>query len=87
MRCGMRNVLAHEYFNIKKDLVWEVATIYAPSLKKEVVRLLEQLNREEYVAYREALSDYSTDDLSYPSRIRQQEKLDTARSLRLPVAA
>lgn len=73
---GTRNVPAHEYFNIKKDIVWEVVTVYAPSLRKEVVRLLEQLNREEYAAYREVLSDYSTDCPSYFTRIKQQEKLD-----------
>lgn len=39
---GMRNVVVHEYFGIKFDLIWEVATDHLPLLKKQVLQIIEE---------------------------------------------
>lgn len=38
---GMRNVLAHGYFAIDIDIVWEAATTDLPALRRGLERLLE----------------------------------------------
>lgn len=40
---GMRNVLAHTYFDIDLDVVWLAVTVSVPALKPEITRLLKQL--------------------------------------------
>ena len=35
---GMRNIVAHEYFGVKYDLIWEVATEHLPELKKQILK-------------------------------------------------
>lgn len=42
---GMRNIVVHEYFGIKYDLIWEVATEHIPDFKKHIVNLLDKLNK------------------------------------------
>ncbi len=37
---GMRNKLAHEYWDIDIDIVWQAATIEAPQLQKQLLDLL-----------------------------------------------
>ena len=39
---GMRNVFAHEYFGIDKNLVWEIIKNDIPELKAEII-IVEQL--------------------------------------------
>jgi uncharacterized protein with HEPN domain len=33
---GMRNVVVHEYFGIKYELIWETATLHVPEVKKQI---------------------------------------------------
>jgi uncharacterized protein with HEPN domain len=33
---GMRNIVVHEYFGIKYELIWETATIHVPEIKKQI---------------------------------------------------
>jgi uncharacterized protein with HEPN domain len=44
---GMRNILAHGYFDIDTDIVWEAATRGVPNLKPAVERLLRTLNERD----------------------------------------
>ena len=37
---GMRNVLAHGYFDIDTDIVWQAVTNDVPALKPGILRLL-----------------------------------------------
>jgi len=37
----MRNIVVHEYFGIKFDLIWEVAKEHLPLLKKQVLQIIE----------------------------------------------
>lgn len=37
---GFRNMIAHEYFNIKMDAVWEVIEKDLPELKKVIAQIL-----------------------------------------------
>ncbi len=39
---GMRDRLIHSYFGVDYDIVWDVATNKAPTLEREVRRLLEE---------------------------------------------
>jgi uncharacterized protein with HEPN domain len=32
----MRNVVVHEYFGIKYELIWETATLHVPEVKKQI---------------------------------------------------
>jgi len=44
---GMRNVLAHGYFEIDLDIVWDAAFRDAPALKPAMERLLKALEARE----------------------------------------
>ncbi len=43
MICGFRDHLAHAYFGLDGDTVWEVVSLELPALAKTVERLLESL--------------------------------------------
>jgi len=43
MICGFRDHLAHAYFGLDNDTVWEVVTTEFPALAKAVSRLLQAL--------------------------------------------
>ncbi len=40
---GMRNVLAHTYFDIDLDIVWTAVSVSIPALKPQINQLLSQL--------------------------------------------
>jgi uncharacterized protein with HEPN domain len=40
---GMRHILVHDYFNIDKDLVWDVVERDLPDLKRKVEAILREL--------------------------------------------
>jgi len=40
---GMRNIVVHEYFGIKFDLIWEVATEHIPVLKEQIVLMIKEI--------------------------------------------
>ncbi|HOZ02916.1 MAG TPA: DUF86 domain-containing protein [Candidatus Woesebacteria bacterium] len=40
---GMRNRLTHEYWDIDLEIVWTTATVDIPSLKQQLVELLEKI--------------------------------------------
>ena len=40
----MRNVLAHEYFGIDSEIVWEIATKKLAPLKKRIAEILPLIN-------------------------------------------
>jgi len=42
---GMRNKLAHEYWDIDPDIVWQAATVEAPELKKQLLELLSKIGQ------------------------------------------
>lgn len=44
----MRNVLAHDYYKLKTQTVWEVVQHDIPPLRQQVVRYLEEVNWEEW---------------------------------------
>ena len=37
---GLRDILAHEYFGIDLDIIWDVVTVHLPPLKKAAITLL-----------------------------------------------
>jgi uncharacterized protein with HEPN domain len=39
---GLRNIVVHEYFGIKYDLIWEIASEHLPVLKKQVLKIIEE---------------------------------------------
>ncbi len=39
---GLRNVLAHEYGEIRHDLIWRIATTRIPELIESVTRILQE---------------------------------------------
>ena len=40
---AMRNILVHAYFGINTDIVWSTAIQFLPQLKKEIEKLLSQI--------------------------------------------
>ncbi len=40
-----RNKLAHEYWDINLDIIWQTATKEAPQLKKQLLKLLNQVGK------------------------------------------
>jgi len=43
---GMRNKLIHEYFGVKLELVWETVKDRLPQLKKQIRKILDQINKK-----------------------------------------
>ena len=41
---GFRNLVAHDYFGIDAEEVWQIATTHLLQLKKEVKKILEELD-------------------------------------------
>jgi uncharacterized protein with HEPN domain len=39
---GMRNIVVHEYFGIKYDLIWEVASEHIPVLKENILQIIKK---------------------------------------------
>ena len=37
---GMRNAIAHGYFNVSNDIVWSAATVFLPSVRERLRELL-----------------------------------------------
>jgi uncharacterized protein with HEPN domain len=37
---GFRNILVHDYFGTDWDIVWEAATISAPTLRRQILAIL-----------------------------------------------
>lgn len=46
MICGFRDHLAHAYFGLDNDTVWEVVTIELPALVQAVTRLLHSIPQD-----------------------------------------
>lgn len=42
---GMRDILIHEYFDIKLERVWQTITEDLPQLKSEVTKILKELKK------------------------------------------
>jgi len=42
---AMRNKLAHEYWDIDEEIIWQAATVEAPKLKNELLDLLNILGK------------------------------------------
>ena len=41
---GFRNIIAHEYFIVDNELVWEVVQNDLPSFKQVIIKILEEFN-------------------------------------------
>lgn len=39
---GMRDILIHEYFGVDMDLIWQIASIDIPKLKKQIKNILKK---------------------------------------------
>jgi uncharacterized protein with HEPN domain len=39
---AFRNILVHSYFSVKLDIVWETVQHDVPTLRRQIVRILEQ---------------------------------------------
>jgi len=44
---GLRNRIAHAYYNIDQGLVWDIVQEDLPSLKSEVTRILEEVEGQQ----------------------------------------
>jgi len=44
---GMRDKLIHEYFGINLELVWETVKNRLPEFKKQVLKILDEINKNE----------------------------------------
>ncbi len=42
---GMRNKLAHDYWDVDADIVWQAATVEAPQIKRQLLELLSKLGQ------------------------------------------
>ncbi len=38
--CGFRNFIAHEYFSLDSDIIWETVTTDVPSLEMQIAEIL-----------------------------------------------
>jgi uncharacterized protein with HEPN domain len=74
---GMRDNIIHDYNDVDYDIVWKVINIDAPALDKETTKIINHLNREEYLEYKKSLTTKPPSQ-SYLIRTKQQEELDIA---------
>lgn len=40
---GMRNLIAHQYFGIKLEVIWDTAILEIPKLEKDINDVIEKL--------------------------------------------
>lgn len=59
-----RNVIAHEYFGIDSDEIWEVITIYLADFENEITKLFENSDKE----ILEDVIKSNLDDFKYSSK-------------------
>jgi uncharacterized protein with HEPN domain len=38
--CGFRNFIAHEYFSLDSDVIWQTVTVDVPSLEEQISKIL-----------------------------------------------
>jgi uncharacterized protein with HEPN domain len=50
MMSGIRNRLAHEYFNVDTDIVWNVVKKEFPVLKKQIEKILQRQRSKSKIA-------------------------------------
>lgn len=43
---GMRDKLVHQYFGIRYDVVWETIELRLPSLRVDIKKILDQMDKE-----------------------------------------
>ena len=48
----LRDLIAHHYFSIDADIIWEVATTHVPPLLEQACRLREEVDRDDAVERR-----------------------------------
>lgn len=41
---GMRNLIAHEYFGVKLEVIWDTAVVEIPKLKNDIDKLISYLS-------------------------------------------
>jgi uncharacterized protein with HEPN domain len=41
--CGLRDILAHEYFGVDVQILWDIIRSKLPDLKKKITRLLKSI--------------------------------------------
>lgn len=44
---GTRDKLAHHYFGIDAEIVWDIITKYLPILKEQILNIKEELKRKD----------------------------------------
>lgn len=44
---GIRDILIHKYFGVKLERIWEVTQKDMPGLKKQMVEILKEIDKEE----------------------------------------
>ncbi len=74
----MRDNLIHRYFAVESHILFEVVKKHAPLLKKDIGKILNKLNKDEYVKYRNQITSKQTKNLGYFSKINEQTKIDVA---------
>lgn len=62
---------------VKTEIIWKALTTKIPSLHENISDILNQLNREKYLEYKEQLTTEPTSQ-SYLIKTKQQEELDIA---------
>jgi uncharacterized protein with HEPN domain len=40
--CGFRNFIAHEYFSLDSDIIWQTVSVDVPSLDVQIAEILEK---------------------------------------------
>ena len=73
----MRDNVIHRYHDVNYNIVWQVIKEYAPSLNREIAKILDKLNRQEYYRYR---SQIDTEQIVSSDRLETDylEQVDIA---------
>lgn len=73
-----RDNLIHRYHDVNYELIFEIIKNDIPTLNREVINILNQINRKEYLEYQNLIAPKGIDTSTFLIKINNQEKLDVA---------
>ena len=71
-----RDNLIHRYHDVNYELIFDIIKRNIPTLHREVINILNQVNRKEYLEYQNLIAPEGINTSSFLLKVSNQEKLD-----------
>lgn len=73
-----RDNLIHRYHDVNYKIVFNIIKNDIPTLNREIINILNQVNRKEYLEYQNLIAPEGINTSSFLLKVKNQEKLDIA---------